>query len=214
VEGSTDPLTIKAFYVTGLISHLCHSVNILLDPKNLTEATYYPAYGVFASADELVGRCIRGNIEEWGARKDLTAGFQWVAQPLWTTYAEVVDEFVIVKDSNFPHTISDLVALRNFAAHGQAVNQSEVQEFDYLVLGRLQPHFAAAMEAYLALLVTSDEAAANLARANISPFRGRPILDGAWPFAPGPDSFPRSVGEAIRGMDWNYKNPLASLIGS
>lgn len=214
IEGSTDPLTVKALYVTGLVIHSCLSVNILLAPTNLISTTYYAAYSVFASAVELIGRCIRGNRTARETGRDLAAGFKWVAQPIASEYAQVPDDFCLLRTSNYPYSISDLVALRHFSAHGQAINPSKIRDFDYLVLAAVQPPFAAGIQAYLEQLASLAQMAANLARSSIAPFRNRPVFDAVWPFPADGHAFPASVGDAIRRMDWSYKDPLARLLSN
>ena len=208
-EGSTDPLTIKAFYVTGLILHSCLSVNILLAPDNLISTTYYAAYGTFAASIELLGRCIRGNRTNRDTGRDLAAGFKWLARPMHPLSEEVAEDSVLVSTINFPYTISDLVALRHFASHGQAINLSTIRDFDYLVLAELQPLLADSIQDYLTHLASNVHLATSLARSSIAPFRNRPIFDGVWPFPMGHHEFPLAVGAAIRKLDWSYKDPLA-----
>ena len=60
VQDAFDSLTVKALYLAGLIYDLSLAVNILLSSDNPVPITFYPAYGVFASTIELLGRCIRG----------------------------------------------------------------------------------------------------------------------------------------------------------
>ncbi|MGB3905234.1 MAG: hypothetical protein WBB22_09945 [Anaerolineae bacterium] len=63
IGGNPDfyPLTIKGAHVIGVIHDICESVSCLLRYPNARQTTYIPAYGVFASGVEILGRCIRGN---------------------------------------------------------------------------------------------------------------------------------------------------------
>src|SRR5437867_6993682 len=74
-----DPLTIKAAYIVGVVHGLCESVAWLLHVSHaIREVTYLPAYGIFASGIELMGRCINGNATPAGSTDDLRMGFQWL----------------------------------------------------------------------------------------------------------------------------------------
>ncbi|MBM3149811.1 MAG: hypothetical protein FJZ88_07295, partial [Chloroflexi bacterium] len=81
VGGNPDfyPLTIKAAYVIGIIHDLCESVSCLLKYPHVRETTYIPAYGVFASGIDLLGRCIRGHSTTSDNTEDLRTGFKWLA---------------------------------------------------------------------------------------------------------------------------------------
>jgi hypothetical protein len=210
-EGSFDALTIKALYVTGVIFHLCLAVNILLDPQNLTPTVFYPAYAVFASAIELLGRCITGNTTDRRTNTDLITGFKWLARPSANQYPTVDESTVLITTANFSYTIKGLVALRHFAAHGQAILRPDVADFDLLVLGELPPVLGAAVQEYLTGLTRDATMATNLARASIAPFQSRPIFDALWQFMSLEDGFPEKVARAVRSMDWSYKSPLARL---
>jgi len=75
VQGNPDfyPLTIKAAYIIGVIHDICESVTHLLAHRCARETTYIPAYGVFASGIELLGRCVRGNCEAVPTNSSLRA---------------------------------------------------------------------------------------------------------------------------------------------
>jgi len=75
------PLTVKALYVTGIIFAACESIDALLNSQALISTTYFPAYAVYASIIDLLGRCIRGNDTTTGSTKDVIAGFQWLTRP-------------------------------------------------------------------------------------------------------------------------------------
>jgi hypothetical protein len=238
VGGISDfnPLTIKARYVVGIILGACRSVSILLDEKNLISTTFYPAYVVFASAVELLGRCIDGNRTSYKTTDDLRTGFQWLCAPQATAYASVLaPNDIVVKTRNYEYPIAELVALRQFCAHGQGLyqstrvkrqpvqvadllalhnitaqgqsaNQSPVRDFDYLILGELPPLIGKGIEAYLTELQSVEELANRLADAGVTPFRNRPIMDSMWGFPADADLYPTSIGNALRSMDWTYKD--------
>lgn len=87
VNGNPDfyPLTVKAIYVIGIIYDLCESVSHLLAHPNTKATTYIPAYGVFASGIELLGRCVNGNSTTRGSVADLKTGFKWLVGSSYST---------------------------------------------------------------------------------------------------------------------------------
>ena len=93
-DGSFDSLTIKALYITGLVYDLCSAVNILLAPENPTTPNFYPAYTIFASTIELLGRCITGNATDRSSGNDLISGFQWLVSSSIETLANVPEDSV------------------------------------------------------------------------------------------------------------------------
>ena len=213
-EGTFDPLTIKALYITGLVYDLCSAVNILLAPNNPTPTTFFPAYTVFSSMVELLGRCLAGNSTDHGSGEDLTTGFKWIARASGEVYSAVSEDQVLITTRNFPYTIKELVRLRHFAAHGQAVIKIEDFDFDPLVLGEFPPTLANAMEAYLTQLTSNETLASYLAKASIRPFHSQPIMKLVWELTFTKEWLPTMDARAIRKMDWSYKSPLDSFIKS
>ena len=55
------PVEVKAYYVFGLVYDIGLSVDWLLKAHDAWPNTYFPALSVFASAIELLGRCLSGN---------------------------------------------------------------------------------------------------------------------------------------------------------
>jgi hypothetical protein len=196
------PLTMKALYVVGLILACCDSVSILLGPEHLISATFYPAYGVFASAIELLGRCIRGNTTIHG-NQDLAAGFQWLAAP-GIIPAQVSDTDAVLKTLNSTYSVKDLVALRHFSAHGQATKPDEIKQLDYLVLEEVPPMLGKAVGRYLEELRTEEMLVSSLAKARVTPYRNRPIFDALWSFKAELSYFLRPLPRRF-GQDWTYK---------
>jgi hypothetical protein len=115
------PLTVKAAYVMGVEYDICESVSHLLAHPRAKETTYIPAYGVFASGVEILGRCIRGNSTTRGTTTDLKTGFRWLVS---SAYGRVSLTHVLIATNSGDFTIKMLVALRHFAAHGQATTRS------------------------------------------------------------------------------------------
>jgi len=212
-DDAFDPLTLKAIYVTGLILESCRAVDGLLSPKNPTPTVFYPAFAVFASAIELLGRCINGNASHRNTGNDLATGFKWLHRPDPLEFPCVSDTQEVIATKNYPYTIADLVALRNFAAHGQAINLSEIRTFDFLVLGEFPPILSRGLRGYLEALPSSEGLSTNLAKASIAPFRNNPIFQVIWEFMSDPQAFPSKVAATISQVDWTYKSPLSQLLG-
>ena len=213
VGGNPDfyPLTIKAFYIVGIMLGACQSVSILLRDPLSTASTYYPAYAVFSSAIDLLGRCIRGNANSKGTGKDLQTGLQWLAAPTLNDYVTVPVTHILVKTPIASYNISDLVMLRHFTAHGQATVNKEIHPFDFFILEKIHPYVSPAMESYWALLQTNEVLCNQLAKANIRPYRNRPIFDTLLSFSA--DEYGRysSIGEVFAKFDWSHKNSLTQF---
>ena len=181
VRGNADfyPLTVKAAYVIGVVHTLCESVSVLLSHPRKREITYIPAYGVFASGVELLGRCVKGNDDTRGATADLTTGFKWLVNP---EYHQVPDTHELITTSSRPHTIDMLAALRHFAAHGQATAQQTASgsfkfgDIDYEILEKVLPALAGGLGAYWNRLRQHEDLCNKLAQANVIALRSSPVL--------------------------------------
>lgn len=206
------PLTIKALYVTGIILAACESIEILLKNAGLISTTYFPAYAIFTSTIDLLGRCICGNDKPIGSTRDIKIGFQWLAQPSINSYMKVSDNQVLVTTytswgtRNREYKIKELVAMRHFAAHGQS-SADDLPDFDYNIFGAMPPLLARGVEEYLRALESRAEPCAQLAKARIEPYRSRPIFDTLWRYHRHDQSFPTIVGDVLRKYDWSYKPP-------
>ena len=111
------PLTVKAGYIVGVIHDICQSVDLLLRDRRSWPVTYIPAYGVFASAVELMGRCINGNDTTINNTADLMTGFKWLVP---SPAAPLDENTILIRTSAHQYSVGMLAALRHFAAHGQA----------------------------------------------------------------------------------------------
>jgi hypothetical protein len=204
------PLTIKALYVTGIVLASCESIDILLNSKRFP-TTYFPAYAVFASIIDLLGRCIRGNDKLVGSVEDIRTGFRWLAQPEISSFCSVpadqADGQVLVTtytpwgSKNRDYTIKELIAMRHFAAHGQADSEG-LPAFDYNILGEIPPILGNGMEEYLKVLESHREPCVQLAKARVVLYRERPIFDVLWQYHGRDQSFPAVVANAIRKNHW------------
>jgi hypothetical protein len=180
------PLTIKAAYMAGVIHTIFQSVSILLREKDAKLVSYLPAYGVFASGIELLGRCVRGNSSTRGSSKDLESGFKWLASAFFENYHAdykgVPEGVVLIQTSKYMYSISNLVALRHFAAHGQAASQEvsmgayRFGYIDYEILAHMPHLVASGMEKYWSDLQSDEDLCNNLAEAKIIALRKWPVF--------------------------------------
>jgi hypothetical protein len=198
-----QPIAIKAMYVLGVIHGICTSVTFLL--KGPLKATYLSAYGVFASGIDLLGRCIRGNDTQYtapqrGLPSDLEEGYRWLADSYFR--GNVPNE--IVQTSSNRYTVGNLVALRHFAAHGQATTQYQLQDIDYEIIEGSKPLLIEGLDTYWERLKNGDQGLSNnLARANVRGFRALPIQVTQRLFNPDPitNEYP-SVLKIFSEFDW------------
>lgn len=202
-------LTIKAAYVIGVIHDLCESISYLLTHPNAKEITYIPAYGIFASSVELLGRCINGNSTTYNNGRDLTTGFKWFVSSLHTS---VSNTHVLVKTSSDSYTIEMLTALRHFAAHGQATSKmtnSGTYQFgniDHEILSQMPPLIANALERYWNQLQSDDSLCNKLAEANIIALRNWPVLRSWALFERDENGEYHSITEIFNRFDWRVRN--------
>jgi hypothetical protein len=183
------PLTVKAGYVVGLIYDVCGAVTALLHDKRTRREHFLIAYGVFASAIDLLGRCIQGNstyrANANGQPLDVKMGFRWLKR-LDMNYINVNDNDILVSTPQGQYSIDMLVAMRHYAAHGQATtnkNSYVFNEIDYDVLELMPLLLAEALEVYWNMLQARDHFTTqdatilcnHLAHANIAAFRHAPI---------------------------------------
>jgi len=200
VDGNPDffPLTIKAAYVMGIIHDICDSVSILLSNRQKWAVTYMPAYGVFASSLDILGRCILGN-EGSGESKDIVTGFRWLIPPI---YSFPKGSDVLLETSSGPYTIGRLVGLRHYSLHGQATPKPPYM-LDYEILGKIKPLLADGLERYWGELQNSDDLCNNLAKANIIPFRDSPVLTSWVLFEKDGDGRYHSVEDIFNRFNWS-----------
>jgi len=186
------PLTVKAGYVIGVIHDLCECVSHLFEYPGDYQTTYIPAYGIFASGVEILGRCLRGNPDFSKAEKDLKFGFKWLAS--WESpqgYAQTPLNYILVKTSTRDYTIRELMTLRHFAAHGQGVIGSNIVSLDPKILDKMPSLIKNSLETYWSRLQKysgnkevsegswnkfAEGLCNNLAKANITPFRDWPVF--------------------------------------
>lgn len=142
------------------------------------------AFGVFASAAELLGRCLSGNAST-GSANELRKGLQFMFPDGLTT-------------STTSYGINNLAHLRHFAAHGQAA--ATVHDIDYQVLERCPGPFGDAVERYWELLISDEGTCGRLAQAKITPLQPS-RLKSVW----------RQFGDAAALVSFSMRTRLSGL---
>jgi hypothetical protein len=189
-------LEIKAFYVIGLMLEVCASVDCLLKAslsKNehplayqvfTSGGRYLPAFGVFASGVELLGRCLTGN-ETAQVNENLKVGFHYLAKPTLTPLLTSIPMGTDVVITSRSYSIQDLIDLRNYAAHGQStvgekdasgrlVPKSNLPGIERDLFGRLPEKMGDAIQVYWHDALLHDvEHCRRLAKARIDPYTNR-----------------------------------------
>jgi hypothetical protein len=215
---------IKAFYVIGLILEICASVDCLLKANSLSEndhplayrvftsgGRYLPAFGVFASGIELLGRCLTGN-DTAQVNENLRVGFHYLASPDATPLLNNIPVNTEVVATSRPYTIQDLIDLRNYAAHGQStvgqrdatgrlVPMSNPPGIERQLFSQLPQKMGDAMEIYWRSLREDTDHCRRLAEARIDPYSNRvgPLQHVIWYFGQIPY---QSAGSLFNRFRW------------
>lgn len=207
------PLTIKAAYVIGVIHDLCSAVSYLLLNPQTRQQFYIPAYGIFASGVDLLGRCLQGNTTHQAGlsrnNPDILAGFKWLHTPSYPAYELVERDAALITTNQTTYSIDMLMSLRHFSAHGQATTNIQIYEFrdiDNEILAHMPVLLARGLENYWQALGASvpigvSELLCNqLARTNIAGFRNGPIYT-SWRLFQG-DGRGDSITNIFRRFNW------------
>lgn len=200
------PLTIKASYIIGVIHSICESVECLLQnrEKYTIQKTYLPAYGIFSSGIDILGRCVKGEANP--TKVGIWAGFKWLVN---SDHESVNNDQVLLHTSNQEYSINNLVALRNFAAHGQATNieiEQSIFKVDYEILEKIRPLLADGLARYWNELIHGNNAEGlcnRLAKANIIRFRQWPIFLSWSLFERDEFGEYHGVAEIFNRFDWH-----------
>ena len=200
------PLTVKGAYVIGVIHSIFQSVSRLLDvDTDEIQITYIPAYGVFSSGVDILGRCVAGNSTHL-SRGDVKVGFKWLVK---SEYETVPDNHVLIETDNFEYTIDMLTALRHFATHGQAASKKTEEgtyqfgPIDYEILDKMVPLVANGLARYWNELIHDESLCNKLARANIIGLREYPIFLSWNLFERDEFGKYHGVADIFRRFDWN-----------
>lgn len=188
IGGNPDlfPLTIKAFYVLGIIHDLFSCVNNFFYSNQSEHEFILPAFTLLSSAVDLIGRVVKGN-ETYSCNDDLLNGYKYLFS---SKQSNIRKNFIAIKTNKQKYTIEDLIYLRNFSAHGQAAlkNSSIPLSFDTGILVHYPNIFAEGLEFYWSELQKDETLCNNLAKSNIYPMRIWPVLktfllfSGSWDF--------------------------------
>jgi hypothetical protein len=168
-----NALTIKAAYVIGIVHDICEVVDVLITSRLPLEVKYIPAYATFASGVEILGRCINGSGDLRSSGADLRAGFEWIVSSNPQPVAQLQP---VVTTATATYSVDELVALRHFAAHGQATAKAAPQSIDFELLAEMPPILAAGLERYWTELNSNDIFCDRLAKANVIAFRQWPVF--------------------------------------
>lgn len=172
------PVTIKAFYVYGLILSIFNSTQLLVQSSksqglgrrlSTNFPRYFAAFALCASAIELFGRCLGGiAVADGQVSRCLRIGFNWLASPGQINEA---NDSIVVVTTRHSYTVANLIMLRNFTAHGQATTSRLEQPFiDTDLLHDFPILMETAMETWwFQITSTNRTLCENLAQANVLP---------------------------------------------
>lgn len=200
------PLTIKAGYVIGVIYDICESVSQLLEHPTAQRTTYVPAYHVFSSAVEILGRCIRGNTDLWGSVADLKTGLRWLAS---SDQVGLTDDTVLIKTSGREYTVDMLTALGHYAAHGGIKTKREsggthhFGEIDPEILEKMPSLLAEGLERYWSELQSSELLCNKLAEARIIALKNWPVLESWLLSDQGRNGALSPITDVFSKFDWS-----------
>jgi len=202
IGGNLDfsPLTVKGAYVIGVIYSLCESVDVLMHSLR-ADVSLMPAYGIFASGLDLLGRCLNGNSGTAGVVRDLNTGFNWIAA-LSVSDAKSTP---VITTSTRTYTVGELTQFRHFASHGQATTRSFAATYDYELLAPMPAFLAKGLDGYWNELQRSDDFCNNLALANILALRSWPVLRSWSLFEMKSDGTYESITEIFGKFDWRSR---------
>ena len=203
------PLTVKAGYVIGAMYDIFQSVSHLLQHPNAKETTYVPAYQVFSSAVELLGRCLRGNTDLWGSVADVQAGFKWLVN---SQQVGLHDDTVVIKTSSQKYTVGMLTALGHYAGYGEIKAKSSSKAMrhagnvDVEILQKMPPLLVGGLDRYWTELQGSERMCNKLAQARVVGLKDWPVLS-CWLLRDGQGgvSVP-CMSDVFGGFDWSLES--------
>ncbi len=196
------PLEIKAFYVIGLIDDICQSVQCLLKCKDAWPEKYLPAYSLFASSVDLLGRCLTANQTTRGG-ENLRVGFWYIFYPTLSPPPQRLDPSLysvdLITSQGNTYNVEDLRSLRNFTSHGQATVNT-LPSVDNKLLSHFPKALGNAMETYWSALQDDRQYCSRLGGALIEPYSNRvaPLLKTLKYFSSG-----LPVGDLFFRLEWD-----------
>ena len=169
------PLEIKGYYLIGLIDDICQSVQCLLKAEKAWPEKYFPAFGLFASGVDLLGRCLTGN-RTLCVNENLRVGFWYLFHPSATPPPKALSAdkaaALLLSTPTLSYTVHDLVALRHYSSHGQAASKV-LPSIDNQLLAQLPRPLGDAIETYWSALPNHAEYRRRLGDALIDPYANR-----------------------------------------
>lgn len=197
------PLTSKAAHIIGVVHDLCESAEYLCHHPRAAITTYIPAYGVFASGVELLGRCLNGNRSTTGASSDLETGFSWLGG---REILFISPHDVLLTTAQRSYTPRELAAYRHFAAHGQATSNlptgHTALRVDLEILAALKSILATGLERYWYAVMKHETFARQLAIANVLVYKGWPLGKSWGLFSLDEQGVHRSITEIFQRFDF------------
>jgi len=150
VNRGFSALEIKGAYIVGLIDDISRGVEHLLQADGAWPELYLPAFGLFASSVDLLGRCLTGN-ETLQTNENLRVGFWYLFHcspqaPLKSVSGNAILQ-QILSSQGISYSIEDLVFLRNYCAHGQAA-RGQIPGIDNKLLENFPQLIGTAMETF------------------------------------------------------------------
>ena len=204
-------LEIKFFYVMGLLKDIWSSVEVLLQPQQAYTRTrvwpdrYLPAFSIFSSGVDLLGRCLTGN-KKADINENLRVGFYYLIFPdnlSNKSLDETKASTSLITTPFAKYSVKDLIALRNFTSHGQATIKNLLPGFDIHLLEQFTPKLQNALESYRVGLRDYPKLCERLGTAKIGVYKGRiePLKATLHYYA----QQGNSTGDAFKDFDWSVK---------
>ena len=194
------PVEVKAGYVIGLIDDICQSVQCLVKAEKAWPEKYLPAFGVFASAVDLFGRCLTGN-RTLCVNENLRVGFWYLFHPSNIPPPKALSSdkaAAVLVTTSISYAVDDLVALRHYSSHGQAASK-DLPSIDNQLLAQFPRPLGDAIETYWSALLNDAEYCRRLGDALIDPYanRAEPLKKTLACFQAG-----CAAGDLFYGLDW------------
>jgi hypothetical protein len=176
ISNKFTALEIKAFYIVGLLYEIFQCVELLLQSEDAWETKYLPAFSLFASGIDLFGRCLAGN-STFDLNSNLAIGFYYLVNHSAVIPPKGIStpdqrKIVVVETNAAKYSISHLISIQNFSAHGQATNQN-IPVLHVELLDSFPQKIGDSIETYWRGLQKEKELCERLGNARIDPYNNR-----------------------------------------
>lgn len=166
---------IKGFYAISLIHDTFCTVDFIMEAEDAWPNKYLPAYGLFSSGVDLLGRCLTGNTTI-NMNENLRIGFHYLSNPILVPQiglqqADMQTPLIITSHNEY--TIEDLVALRHYTLHGQATVDGPFVGVDNELLAQFPSLIVRAMEVFYSSLQQEVEMCQRMGEAEIGAYGNR-----------------------------------------